>query len=255
MVGVCAERRCSTAYRLRLTLPSPCAEGEGCVDAGELGDLIGLVGGNRGRPPLPPQYPAWITAPEPAGGGALIDHSVHVTDAMRFISGLEVPESRPRSARSSGIAGSTTGPRLLVFEGGAVGKRGPELVGPGRQPVGLRLLSPPCRLRRLVRPQRSRRVSPDRQPQMGRRIRLAGFADDVDLAMIEAFAASVVAGDGWHLARAARTGSGPSKSRWQDTSRRNSVSRSTSSVDRHVGGRRSADRLHVVATRGESRPT
>ena len=52
----------------------------------------GMVGGNRGRPPLPPAYPAWITDPVAAGGGALIDHSVHVTDVMRHVSGLEVTE-------------------------------------------------------------------------------------------------------------------------------------------------------------------
>ena len=59
------------------------------VASGELGRVRGMVGGNRGRPPLPPRYPAWITDPVSAGGGALIDHSVHVVDAMRFVSGLE----------------------------------------------------------------------------------------------------------------------------------------------------------------------
>ncbi len=47
-----------------------------------LGDLFGVVGGNRGRPPFPPWYPSWITDPLKAGGGALIDHSVHLTDVI-----------------------------------------------------------------------------------------------------------------------------------------------------------------------------
>lgn len=59
---------------------------------GEIGTLRGMIGGNRGRPPLPPRYPAWITDAKAAGGGALIDHSVHVVDAMRFVSGLEAKE-------------------------------------------------------------------------------------------------------------------------------------------------------------------
>jgi predicted dehydrogenase len=59
------------------------------VAAGEIGEVYGMMGGNRGVPPLPPTYPAWITDPKRAGGGALIDHSVHVTDAMRFITGAE----------------------------------------------------------------------------------------------------------------------------------------------------------------------
>ncbi len=62
------------------------------VASGELGEIRGLIGGNRGRPPLPPRYPAWITDPDAAGGGALIDHSVHVLDAMRFVTGLEPVE-------------------------------------------------------------------------------------------------------------------------------------------------------------------
>lgn len=60
------------------------------VAAGAIGDVIGVVGGNRGVPPLAPAYPAWITDPAQAGGGALIDHSVHVTDAIRHVTGREV---------------------------------------------------------------------------------------------------------------------------------------------------------------------
>ena len=60
------------------------------IEAGDIGPIIGIVGGNRGRPPLPPAYPAWITDPAHSGGGAVLDHSVHVTDAMRFLVGAEV---------------------------------------------------------------------------------------------------------------------------------------------------------------------
>ena len=59
------------------------------IEVGEIGDLCAMSGGNRGIPPLPPAYPPWITDQGRAGGGALIDHSVHVTDAMRFLSGAE----------------------------------------------------------------------------------------------------------------------------------------------------------------------
>lgn len=60
------------------------------VRDGSIGRVVGLVGGNRGRPPLPPHYPGWITDPARSGGGALIDHSVHVTDAIRHVTGAEV---------------------------------------------------------------------------------------------------------------------------------------------------------------------
>jgi predicted dehydrogenase len=60
------------------------------IESGEVGRVLGVVGGNRGVPPLPPAYPDWITDPIQAGGGALLDHSVHVTDAMRFLFETEV---------------------------------------------------------------------------------------------------------------------------------------------------------------------
>ena len=66
--------------------------------AGELGDVIAMVGGNRGRPPLPPQYPEWITTPSDSGSLAVrsIDHSVHITDVIRHLSGRE---GRPGGCR------------------------------------------------------------------------------------------------------------------------------------------------------------
>ena len=39
------------------------ARARAAVRDGRLGDLVGMVGGNRGRPPLPPAYPSWITDP------------------------------------------------------------------------------------------------------------------------------------------------------------------------------------------------
>jgi predicted dehydrogenase len=59
------------------------------IEAGEIGELYSMVGANRGIPPLPPAYPGWITDSARAGGGALMDHSVHVTDIMRYLSGTE----------------------------------------------------------------------------------------------------------------------------------------------------------------------
>ena len=60
------------------------------VQSGEIGRVLGVVGGNRGVPPQPSTYPPWIVDPIQAGGGALLDHSVHVTDAMRFVFETEV---------------------------------------------------------------------------------------------------------------------------------------------------------------------
>lgn len=89
------------------------------VTRGELGRVRGMVGGNRGRPPLPPRYPSWITDAEAAGGGALIDHSVHVVDAMRFVTGLEAREVLAETASlfvDTGVEDSAL--VSVVFDGG-----------------------------------------------------------------------------------------------------------------------------------------
>lgn len=57
------------------------------VQAGELGDLVGLVTTNRGSCPM-----GWFVEPEHSGGGAMIDHVVHVADLLGDL--LGVPPTR-----------------------------------------------------------------------------------------------------------------------------------------------------------------
>jgi predicted dehydrogenase len=53
-------------------------------DAGELGDILAIKGTNRGRNPG-----GWFVEPELSGGGATIDHTVHIADLIRVITGDE----------------------------------------------------------------------------------------------------------------------------------------------------------------------
>jgi predicted dehydrogenase len=166
------------------------------LDSGALGDVVGVRAGNRGRPPLPPTYPAWITRPEESGGGALLDHSVHLTDLVRHLTGREVA-----------LVAAETGTLLwdtevedcallsLVLEGGAVAGLDPSWSVPANNPwdydfflrlVGTRGSADLDDLAESVRVVSSRRADG---------LRLAGFADDPDAAMIENFCASVRAGE------------------------------------------------------------
>ncbi len=92
------------------------------IQSGEIGRVLGIVGGNRGRPPLPPQYPEWITDPVHAGGGALLDHSVHVTDALRFILESEVGSVYAEKSVFSerGLKVEDCGLLSLVFQNGII---------------------------------------------------------------------------------------------------------------------------------------
>jgi len=166
------------------------------VDAGGIGSLIGAVGGNRGRPPLPPSYPDWITSEEQAGGGSLIDHSVHVTDAIRFITGREVTRVSAEAGSLMWDCGVDDVALVsLTFDNGAVGSVDPSWSVPAGNPWDydffLRLVGSDGSFDLDDLSESVKIVS----PHWGGGERLAGFADDPDLAMIEAFAASVRAGE------------------------------------------------------------
>lgn len=60
------------------------------VREGRVGELVALEGTNTGE--MPDVHGAWFTDPELAGGGALVDHVVHLADLYRRIVGAEVTE-------------------------------------------------------------------------------------------------------------------------------------------------------------------
>ena len=68
----------------------PCRYGPAFQEAmrmmrdGEIGDILALKGTNRGRNPG-----GWFVEPELSGGGATIDHTVHIADLIRVITGDE----------------------------------------------------------------------------------------------------------------------------------------------------------------------
>lgn len=57
------------------------------IDNGDLGRVVSMVGTNRGTNPG-----GWFTELALSGGGAVLDHTVHVLDVMRFLLGTEVRE-------------------------------------------------------------------------------------------------------------------------------------------------------------------
>jgi predicted dehydrogenase len=173
------------------------ARARDAVRSGRLGDLIGVVGGNRGRPPLPPAYPGWITDPVAAGGGALIDHSVHVTDVIRHITGLEVAEvSAEAGSLLWDIGVDDVAVVSLRFDNGAVGSIDPSWSVPADHPWDydfyLRLVGTDGALDITDQAESLQVISTREGGPRG--LRHASFAEDADRAMIEGFLASVRAG-------------------------------------------------------------
>jgi predicted dehydrogenase len=170
------------------------AQARAAVGAGQIGELLGMVGGNRGRPPLPPTYPEWITTPEGAGGGALMDHSVHVTDVMRHVSGREVVQVYAEAGSLLWGCGVDDAALLsLVLDGGVVASVDPSWSVPEGNPWDydfyLRLVGTRGSLDFDDLAESLHLVT------AGQGLRLVPFGVDADARMVEAFLASVRAGE------------------------------------------------------------
>lgn len=160
------------------------------VGEGDLGAVQAIVGMNRGIPPLPPAYPEWITDPVEAGGGALIDHSVHVTDAMRYLTGSEAvsvsAEAGTLFTPDLGVDDSAL--LLLNFANGAVGSVDPSWSVPRSNPwhydFALRILADKGAIT-LDDTRQALQVSST--PESGRGYHLDTFGVNVDEVMVKHF--------------------------------------------------------------------
>ena len=75
-----------TAFPMRFS--SPLQQIKNQIDAGALGKIYCVSSVNQGR--IPVDYRSWFVMPELSGGGALIDHIVHLADVMRWYFDCEV---------------------------------------------------------------------------------------------------------------------------------------------------------------------
>jgi len=84
-----------TAFPMRFSAPLLAVKQQ--LESGELGEVYAFNGVNQGE--LPTAYRDWFVDKELAGGGAIIDHTVHLVDIMRWYLGSEVEEVYAQSNR------------------------------------------------------------------------------------------------------------------------------------------------------------
>jgi predicted dehydrogenase len=84
-----------TAFPMRFS--APLLEIKARLDHGDFGDIYCFNATNQGE--LPTKHRAWFVDPELAGGGAIMDHTVHLVDIMRWFTGAEVKNVYARSNR------------------------------------------------------------------------------------------------------------------------------------------------------------
>lgn len=87
MIQVCEDEGVTlqTAYPVRFS--SPIRELKEMIDAGDLGEIVAFRTTNRGQNPGD-----WFIDKEKSGGGAVLDHTVHMVDIMRWYLGEEITE-------------------------------------------------------------------------------------------------------------------------------------------------------------------
>ncbi len=87
MIALCKENGVilQTAFPVRFN--TSIIRAKELVEAGKLGRILAMKGTNRGTNPG-----GWFIDPKKSGGGAVMDHTVHVVDVMRWLMKAEVNE-------------------------------------------------------------------------------------------------------------------------------------------------------------------
>jgi predicted dehydrogenase len=104
-----------TAFPMRFS--APLLEIKARLDQGDFGDLYCFNATNQGE--LPTKHRAWFVDPALAGGGAIMDHTVHLVDIMRWFTGSEVQTMYARSNQifhAEEVAVETGALEMLTFE-------------------------------------------------------------------------------------------------------------------------------------------
>ena len=106
-----------TAFPMRFS--APLLEIKARFDNGDFGDLYCFNATNQGE--LPTKHRAWFVDPTLAGGGAIMDHTVHLVDMMRWFTGSELESMYARSNRifhADEVEVETGALEMLTFENG-----------------------------------------------------------------------------------------------------------------------------------------
>ena len=106
-----------TAFPMRFS--APLLEIKTRLDKGDFGDIYCFNSTNQGE--LPTKHRAWFVDPELAGGGAIMDHTVHLVDIMRWFTGSEIVTMYARSNRifhADEVEVETGALEMLTFENG-----------------------------------------------------------------------------------------------------------------------------------------
>ncbi|MED3793687.1 Gfo/Idh/MocA family oxidoreductase [Niallia alba] len=87
MIEVCKENNVFLQIAFPVRFSTPVVKAKQIIEDGELGSIIAMKGTNRGTNPG-----GWFVEQEKSGGGAVMDHTVHLVDIMRWYMSSDVKE-------------------------------------------------------------------------------------------------------------------------------------------------------------------
>ncbi len=87
MIQVCDDEGVTLQIAYPVRFSSPIQELKEMIDHGELGEIVAFRTTNRGQNPS-----GWFIDEEQSGGGAVLDHTVHMVDIMRWYLDEEIIE-------------------------------------------------------------------------------------------------------------------------------------------------------------------
>lgn len=133
MIAAC--RECGvilmTAFPMRFSAPSIALRQ--MVHDGAVGTPLAVMTTNHGTLPAPP----WFTDPHLGGGGAVMDHTVHVADLLRWTFGQEITRvyAEIDTRIHPGLLTDDVGMLMLELEGGIWGTLDPSWARPKTWPT------------------------------------------------------------------------------------------------------------------------
>lgn len=107
-----------TAFPMRFS--TPLLEVKARLDAGDFGQVYCFNATNQGE--LPRKHREWFVDKNLAGGGAVMDHTVHLVDIMRWYLGEEVTEVYAQTNHifhAEEVEVETGGLEMITFESGS----------------------------------------------------------------------------------------------------------------------------------------
>lgn len=121
MIAACEQNQVKLQIAFPVRFSTPVQRVKRMIDEDKLGRILTVRGTNRGRNPG-----GWFVDPELSGGGAVMDHTVHVIDIMRWYLKSEVREVYAEiDTRFNDIPSDDCGLLMLEFENGVIASHDP----------------------------------------------------------------------------------------------------------------------------------